>query len=201
MEGALLRSLCAAFTLRPEALDPLSTWFSYGSNLNITGFAAKMRNLKGAKSNLTIQNPRVAALPGYRRRLGNESSSRCISYTISKKPGSHVVGILHDVPIDELAQFLTMEGVVDGALRPEEGEVRRAYDIIKVLVLCTGALLEALSLEGRTPKSIESEPKDDLVCKEKLKAYVEEAKGGAEEFRIDTRLFSDDLAQVEDHFR
>lgn len=186
-----------------SSFDPISTWFSYGSNLHVADFAQKMEDVGGYHSKLTIQNPRVAALPGYQRKLGNKSTRRCLAYTVERREDSdsHVFGIVHEVPLGELLAFLTMEGVVkEGRLRPDAGEDQKRYGIIRIPVLCNGFHFEAFVLKGRIPSSIESMPRDDAICKNKLMSYVKIARSGANQFRIDPKPFDEDFTEISAHF-
>jgi len=120
IQESLLECLKAKFGIEREELTPTSTWFSYGSNLSKLDFERKM---KKNDSNLSLLCAVRSTLKGYERKLENRSKTRGLAYSINKTSflttlfrlwqRPFVYGIVHDVPIDDLAAFLHFEGVID----------------------------------------------------------------------------------------
>lgn len=126
-----------------------------------------------------------------------------MAYSIRKgAKNSSVEGIVHDVPIGDLAAFLRFEGVLDEdfQLKEDKGDNRRRYGIEKSTVqLCELDLAETcFVLIGSSQVSNESR-REGLVRKhrDKLVEYVSTAMKGAVDFGIDTSPFHEDLRWVE----
>lgn len=78
----------------------MSTWFSYGSNLDGAYFAEKIDDYR---SKLRLENARYAVLGNYMRLLDNESFRHGFSYEIQREAGvimgASRLTYLHDVNI------------------------------------------------------------------------------------------------------
>ena len=180
-------------------MDPISNWFSYGSNLYGPDFESKMRKYG---SSLSLLCPLKATLKGWKRRLNNISDTRGLAYSITNDPesidpDSHVDGVLHVVPIADLPAFLRFEGVLDSHFELKKSKERR-YDIqgVSPEVWESGNPENCFTLKGIT-KATETEI-DDLIRTyyHNLKEYVQTAKRGAACFEINTSCFQEDLDRI-----
>ena len=116
--STLLQSLQEKFReekIRPEELNPSSTWFSYGSNLYAPDFEFKMSKFD---SNLSLLCPLKSTLHGYERKLDNKSTTRGLAFALHEPKVTNgskflVEGIIHNVPVADLPAFLRFEGVVN----------------------------------------------------------------------------------------
>ncbi len=206
--------------IRAEEVNPISTWFSYGSNLYRPDFESK---IKEYGSNLSLLCALRSTLSGYERRLDNKSSRRGLAYALhelKQTNGSEspepVEGIIHSVPVADLPAFLRFEGVLDESYRvikadKEEGETekkpkrKRRYNIRRVPVIvyskeeptvCFG-YANCFTLLGRY-----TVPEQSIPCQiernyEKLVCYVLTAMNGAICFGNDITPFLEDLCKIE----
>jgi len=174
------------------SFDP-SSWFSYGSNLNSCYFEKKMKK-KPRFSDLKLLKIRKALLPGYRRELNNESSGHGLSYAIWEN-GSGVEGIVHDVPLVELANYLNMEGLVDlRNYRLWKSPRYRIIDIEKSTIM--SGVPHVLTLVG----IMENSRPLELIMREKgdeLLEYVRASLQGAIEEHFDSAPFQAKLEELE----
>jgi len=115
---------------------------------------------------------------------------------------SFVDGIVHDVPVDELAAFLRFEGVLDKNYRlsEDEGENRRRYDIKRItvrLLTNAGETTNCFALVGRCEVANDSERQNRIrQSKDKLVDYVCTAIKGEIDFEIDVDPFLEDLRWI-----
>ncbi len=183
-----------------NGLTPLSTWFSYGSNLCRADFERKMIM---RRSSLSLLRARRASLTGWMRRLDNESSTRGLAYSIGPGPSTSTLeGIVHDVPVDSLLDFLQSEGILDREhhLKGEEGPNRRRYDIRKITVQVSagGDSKDCYVLVGRCTLVDEfARANRARGHRSDLTDYIRVSIRGAADFGIDKSSFEDDLLWVE----
>ena len=196
-ESSYLESFWKGYNqLKFEDFAPISTWFSYGSNLFKQDFERKMQE-NGSPSSLA--RARVALLRGWKRKLDNESSTRGLAYSVREENGSVVEGIVHDVPISDLPAFLRFEGILDANYELNAGDKRR-YDVRQVIVDLRDAegSQDCFVLIGRCPVSNKDERNDRARRnKRKLVEYIRTSMKGAIDFGIDTSTLEDDLRWVE----
>ena len=190
----LAQQIVECFELDPEASFDPSTWFSYGSNLNSKHFKRKMGE-DPRFSTLKLRSVRKGVLPGFIRRLDNPSRKHGLAYVvwkedISEPPG----GILHEVPLSELANYLNMEGVVD--LQTKRLWKQPAYKVVEADILTDKKkAVHSLTLSGiegnetSLESGLRSNPK-------KLYEYVKVSLDGAKEQKIDSFPFQRDLERV-----
>lgn len=118
--------------IKPNEFYPISTWFSYGSNLFKQDFERKMLD---HGSYLSLIRARPSRREGWKGSLDNESTTRGLAYSTRKGARNIFVdGILHDVPIADLPAFLQFEGVLDGSYQVKKYSGERRYDIEKATV-------------------------------------------------------------------
>jgi hypothetical protein len=184
--------------IRANDLSPISTWFSYGSNMFRQDFEHKMITYG---SYLSLVRARPARLRLWDRRLDNESTNRGLAYSVRRGTAhSFVDGILHDVPIGDLPAFLRFEGILDNNYKVKGHEDERRYDIEQVnpKLLRTREEENCFVLVGHCPISDDAERIDRARrYKDKLIEYVRTSIKGAIDFGIDTNPFQKDLNWVE----
>jgi hypothetical protein len=136
------------------------------------------------------------------RRLDNESRTRGLAYSISKGvKRSFVNGIVHDVPIGDLAPFLQFEGILNKnyELKDDEGKNKRRYEIKKVTVQLVNSneKTECFTLVGRCTVFAESKKRELVETHaDKLMDYVRTAIKGAIDFDINIAPFQRDLKWI-----
>jgi len=194
----LLQVIGERFKVNPEGFNPISTWFSYGSNLFKQDFERKMID-RG--SYLSLLRARPARLEGWKRRLDNESTSRGLAYSIKKgERGSVVDGVLHDVPIGDLTAFLQFEGILDHSYHMKNDEGKRRYDIEKVKVRPFNGddIQSCFTLVGRCLITEDDEREKRIrKYREDLMKYVRTSIKGAIDFGLDIVPFQEDLRWIE----
>jgi hypothetical protein len=195
--SSFLRSFWEGYSkLKPEEFTPVSTWFSYGSNLFKHDFERKMLE---HGSFLSLARARPAVLKGWTRCLENESITRGLAYSVKEESNSIVEGIVHDVPIGDLPAFLCFEGILDGSYELINGDKRR-YDVRQVTVDLRSleSTQDCLILVGRCPVSDEGKRNSRARAqKKKLVEYIRTSMKGAIDFEIGVKSFEDDLRWVE----
>lgn len=177
--------------------DPVSTWFSYGSNLLKQDFERKMID---HGSYLSLMRARRGSLEGWKRSLDNRSTTRGLAYSIRKGRRSFVDGIMHDVPVGDLPAYLRFEGVLDGNYHLKKDEAGRRYDIeaVKVRLLSGRETETCLTLVGRCTMSEESERRKRASDhRDDLTRYIRTSIKGAVDFGIDITPFQKDLQWLE----
>lgn len=184
--------------VKANGFYPISTWFSYGSNLFKQDFERKMTD---HGSFLSLVRARPGRLEGWKRSLDNESTTRGLAYSIRQEARSTFVdGILHDVPTADLPAFLQFEGVLDGNYHVKKDPGERRYDIEKVTVrlLSSNDTQNCLTLVGHCPLTKEIDRKRQVRNhKDVLIKYIRTAIKGAIDFGIDIAPFQEDLRWVQ----
>jgi hypothetical protein len=179
----LIEKLIVKFELkRKQSFSPTSVWFGYGSNLDASYFARKMKK-HCSELMLKETHPSRATLPDFRLILDNASSGHALAYAIHYQKGECVQGITQEIPFGELANFLMMEGIVSRTKGGKYGVMKNpSYKIIEVDVKSDDGTKPAFSLEGMRS------------CVLELNEYVEACKSGAETWSLlDSTPFNDDL--------
>ena len=132
--------------------------------------------------------------------MDNESATRGLAYSVREGEDSDsVAGVLHDVPVSDLAAFLRFEGVLDKNFELIDDKYGRRYDVTrsKAVVLDTGREEWCNLLVGRCPVATVSDRINRAAAhREDLIRYVSTSIKGAQDFGIDSSEFQRDLDWV-----
>jgi len=184
----LVENLRASFGLdRKRKFSPNSLWFSYGSNLNKAHFNNKMKKRDSA---LTLRVKTRATLKGYKLALDNYSEGHGLGYAVHCQKGEFVQGIVQEVPLEDLAEFLIMEGVLNKSHRVRD---QPNYRIIEIKVRTDIGNITVFSLEGNKLCGADECEKRASEMNRETKDYIEASRKGARQQGIDDSRFVRDL--------